>query len=389
MKILIVLPGKYFKDRIGGSVSHTIGVIDAMIDSGHEVFFCSSDKIPYYDREIKYSLLKVKELNLPKFNRVYRDFSIYIQLKDIIKHVKPDVVYIRWRQNIFWGRLFGGRNYKIVFECNTPPTMSLQYNSCRSGKIIKKLTRTLDKKICIYSDLVSAVSDTVRNFLVEEVGCDENKIIVNPNGVDTRRFSPEGNNHRDKYGIGTDNIVIGYTGLFRPQHGIEILIKAFKDLNKEQSGRLRLIIIGSGENDYERKLKNMAIDDKDIIFTGKVPFNSMPSYLRTCDIMVSPQIPLNGEIFHQSPIKLYEYMAAGRPVIASNIGQMNDVINDGFNGLLFESGNIKSLSNRLAELISDYNLRKALSENARREAVELYSWKNNIKRITGRLYIKN
>lgn len=381
MKVLVILPGKYFKSRIGGGISHTIGVVDALMDLGHEVYFCSSDKIPYYDRKIKYSLLKVKELNIPKANRVYRDFSIYVQVRKIIKHINPDVVYIRWRQNIFWGWLFRRKDYKVVFECNTPPSMSLQYDSTKTSRIIGQLIKVLDKKICFHSDLISAVSKTVRNFLIKEINCDKNKIIVNPNGVDARRFSPEGEDLRDRYKIVSGDIVIGYTGLFRPQRGIEILIKAFKTLNKKTYRELKLFIVGSGEADYEKKLRAMAKDDENIIFTGEVPFNIMPSYLRTCDIMVSPQILLNGKNFHQSPIKLYEYMAAGRSIIASNIGQINDVIKDGYSGLLFESGNIKSLLGRLSDLISNCDLRKALAENARKEALELYSWENNIKRI--------
>jgi glycosyltransferase involved in cell wall biosynthesis len=388
MKILVLLAGKYFGNKIGGSISHTIGVVDTLKELGHDVFFCSSARIPYYDYPIEYRLLKVRELNIPRINRVYRDFLIYIQLRNIIKDIKPDIIYARWRQNIFWCWLFKKkRNYRVVFECNTPPTMSLQYDNRRIGKPIKYLTKTLDKKICVCTDLISAVSDAVKDYLVVGIGCKKDKIIVNPNGVDAWRFSPEGDNFRDKYKIAIGDIVIGYAGLFRPEHGIEVLIKAFKALDRKKYHGLKLIIIGSGKADYENKLKIIAEEDNNIIFTGKVPFNIMPQYLRTCDIMVSPQISLNGKVFHQSPIKLYEYMAAERAIVASNVGQIRDVIKDGFNGLLFESGNVESLRDSLEQLLLNGRLRKILAQNARKEAVELYSWKNNVNRILERLDI--
>lgn len=378
MKVLVLLPGKYFESKTGGCVSHTTGVVDALKKLGHEVALCSSDRIPGYTEELLFYQLEVRELRTRLLGRLYRDYHIYRQLKEIINKARPDIIYIRWRQNIFWGRLFKNRNYKVVFECNTPSTMSLFKYGNRPGKLKELFTRSLDRQICRNTDIVSAVSRGVKEFLGSDIRCPSDKIIINPNGVDTGRFTPEGQDVRDKYNIAKDKVVIGYTGSFRPQHGVEVLIEAFISLNDPETV---LLIIGTGLKEYEAKLRDLAGKNERIIFTGEVPFDKMPQYLRTCDILVSPQKPFIGNSFHQSPIKLYEYMASGRAITASDLGQIKEVIRDGYNGMLFESGNIDSLVSLLRTLAGDRELRGKLAINARKESIEKYSWENNIKRI--------
>jgi glycosyltransferase involved in cell wall biosynthesis len=383
MKILFLLPGKYFKSKTGGCVSHCTGVVDAIIKMGHEVVFCGSDMIPGYTGEIEFYPLKTpKKLKIKMIGRFYNDYFIYKQLDKIIKSIKPDIIYVRWRQNLFWRALFGDKNYRVVFECNTPPTMSLYKYGNKPGIINRLFTLYLDRMICNVSDVISAVSTEVRNFLVEEIKCSSNKIVYNPNGVDIGRFNPFGDNRRKEYGIGKEKVVIGYSGSFRIQHGVEILIDAFKMINNPG---LILFIIGTGNKEYEDMLRKAAKDDRRIIFTGEVLFNEMPAYLRTCDILVSPQKPFIGGTFHQSPIKLYEYMATGRAIVASNLGQIRDVIKDGINGLLFKSGDIAELKKILEMVVGNEKLREKLSNNARNESVKQYTWNRNVKRILDRL----
>ena len=378
MKVLVLLPGKYFESKTGGCVSHTTGVVDALKKLGHEVALCSSDPIPGYTKELQFYRIWIRELRMRLVGRLYRDYHIWRQLKEIINKAGPDIIYIRWRQNIFWGKLFKNKSYKVVFECNTPSTMSLFKYGSRPGKLKELFTRSLDRQICRNADMISAVSRGVKEFLENDISCPADKIVLNPNGVDTRRFTPEGQDIRDKYNIDKDKVVIGYTGSFRPQHGVEVLIKAFMSFDDPKAV---LLIIGTGLKEYEAKLRDLAGKNERIIFTGEVPFDRMPQYLRTCDILVSPQMPFIGSSFHQSPIKLYEYMAVGRAIIASDLGQIKEVIKDGYNGMLFESGNIDSLESLLKALAGDRELRDKLAINARRGSIEKYSWENNIRRV--------
>ena len=191
MKVLVLLPGKYFESKTGGCVSHTTGVVDALKKLGHQAVFCSSDRIPGYREELSFYPLKVRELKTRLLGRFYRDYHIYRQLRVIIDKAVPDIIYIRWRQNIFWGRLFKSKNYKVVFECNTPSTMSLFKYGSQPGKLKERFTRKLDRQICRNADIISAVSRGVKEFLETDTGCPADKVILNPNGVDTERFTPE------------------------------------------------------------------------------------------------------------------------------------------------------------------------------------------------------
>ena len=334
MKILYILPGKYFLSKAGGCISHVTGVIDALKEENHEVFFCSSDKIPYYSSSLEYKLLQVNQYKIKKIGSLYEDYIVYKQIRNVIKDVNPDIIYIRWKQNLFWSKLFKGREYKLIFECNTPPTMALLKDN-RANIIRSLISKYLDRQICRNADIISAISSEVKSFIINNISAVDEKIIVNPNGVDPKKFKPEGKNCRGKLNISINDVVIGYSGNIEDWHGVDTLINAFQLLDKNIYSNIKLLIIGPGDKFYLGKLYGIAGKKyfKDIIFTGIVPYNEMPEYLRTCDILVSPQKPYIGKVLHQSPIKLYEYMATERAIIASNIGQIKRVIKNNFNGL--------------------------------------------------------
>jgi len=382
MKILYILPGKYFNSNIGGCISHTTGVVDALKDMGHEVIFCSSKKIPYYNSKLEYKFLKVKDLKIRKIKIIYRDYMVCRQLKSIIKEIQPDIVYIRWKVNLFWSSLFKNRKFKLIFECNTPSTMALLKDNPNINVITKKIFSYMDKKICKNADIISAISEEVKKFLVDNIYSGGNKIIINPNGVNAGKFKPNGCNYRKMHKISKNDLVIGYSGNIRPWHGVEILIKAFQLLGEKKYKNIKLLIIGSGDKKYIDKIKKTVKNKqfKDIIFTGPVTFDKMPAYLRTCDILVSPQEPSKNLPFYQSPIKLYEYMSIGRGIIASDIGQIREVIKDSYNGVLFKYGNEESLAEKITLLIENKFLRCKIAKNARYEAIRKYSWRNNVSR---------
>lgn len=387
MKILYVLPSyRFFSldiNKVGGHIAHIIGVIDALKKKGHQIIVCSYDRIPFYNSEIEYKILKYRDLKIPKIRRIYRDYIFCDQLLNIIGGIKPDMVYIRWSPNLFWGRICKKKNFKLVFECNTPLTMFLGRDASRISRPSRFISKYIDTQICKNADVISAISKGVKDFLVDNIPSSIGKTIVNPNGVDCDKFKPEGDDCRKEYRISKSDIVIGFAANFRPWQGIEIIINAFQSLDKNEYNNIRLILIGTGDKNYVNQLKGLAAKARtdDIIFTGPVPFNRMPVYLRTCDILVSPQNPTIGSVFHQSPVKLYEYMATGRAIIVSNIGQSKEVIRNGYSGILFECGKDDALASKIKLLIKDKSLRKQISKNARIEAVNKHSWINHVDRF--------
>lgn len=128
---------------------------------------------------------------------------------------------------------------------------------------------------------------------------------------------------------------------------------------------------------------------KSIIVTGGIKFDNMPEYLAACNILISPLFYHNNSKCHLSPIKVYEYMAMGKCVIVSDIGQQAGIIIDGINGLKFRNGNINSLFSKLIYAITYQNKLINLGNQARKDILCYYTWEKRIKDLLIELKKRN
>jgi glycosyltransferase involved in cell wall biosynthesis len=118
------------------------------------------------------------------------------------------------------------------------------------------------------------------------------------------------------------------------------------------------------------------------VFPGLVPYGRVPEHLAACDILVSPHLPLeDGSPFFFSPVKLYEYMAAGRAVVAAALGQIGEVLREGETGLLHPAGDAGAFRRAIRTAAADPDLRRRLGEAARAEAAGSYTWRDNAARV--------
>lgn len=385
MKILYILQdhNPFFGrgNVIGGHIAHIIGVIEAFQRLGHKIVIGSFDRVPYWNNnDVHYRLFKTSEMPVPKLRGLMRQWQLTNQIIEAIRETQPDFVYVRWTANLFFhrvNRIFA--DLPIVMECNTASEMYL--GKSRPGVLGKWLARIADQGHARSATLISAVSAETKEFLLaHQPSLDPRRVIINPNGVDTNRFNYAESDIRDHHGIPRHSVVIGYAGNFCTWHRVDLLIHAFQGLELEN---IYLVIIGTGSITLEKSLRSVAAirRSSQVIFTGPVPFDQMPEYLSVCDILVSPQSSSVGGKLHQSPIKLYEYMAVGRAVVGSRIGQICRVIEDGRNGLLFEPDSREDLERVLKRLVENQALREQLGRAARSEADQNHSWEANVSRI--------
>ena len=118
------------------------------------------------------------------------------------------------------------------------------------------------------------------------------------------------------------------------------------------------------------------------LFVGAVPFEKVETYLACCDILVSPHNPPPADLeFFGSPIKIFEYMAMGKAIVASRIGQIAEVLEDGVDALLVPPGDAEALAEAILRLAEDPDLRAELGRAARRKVVERYTWQKNVERV--------
>lgn len=229
------------------------------------------------------------------------------------------------------------------------------------------------------ADLIFVVSDVeLRNLIDSNVR--STKVIVNANGADTDQFRPEcgGRAIRRRLCI-EDRTVIGFIGTFGPWHGAPVLAEAASVVKPDVG--CHFLFIGDGE---QRAQTESIVEAGGVsaTFTGRIAHREAPAYLDACDILVSPHVPsADASEFFGSPTKLFEYMAMARPIIASRLGQIADVIADGENGMLVEPGDANALARAIEELGCDAALRVRLGAAARQTVIERYTWRHNAARV--------
>ena len=234
------------------------------------------------------------------------------------------------------------------------------------------------------ANLIVVVSNIMKNNLIKQ-GISEEKILFNPNGANPNKYHPniDSSRIRDKYKL-QDKNVVGFIGTFGEWHGIMEMCEAIKlffenDFQKDTI----FILIGDGvlfsqSKDYFKDCNYK----ENIIFTGSVDQEKAPEYLAACDIYLSPHIEnKDGSIFFGSPTKLFEYMAMGKAIIASDLGQIGEVIQHKQTGYKVPPGDSTALANAIKHLIDNKSLRIKIGQNARIEILNKYTWDKNIERL--------
>ena len=229
---------------------------------------------------------------------------------------------------------------------------------------------------------IICVSEPAKQHLIQTWDVDPEKIVVVPNGVDIELFTATFSNSqavRAQLGLSNQPVVM-FVGGFQPWHGLENLVESFAQVVRLVPEAI-LLLVGDGpiRSAIEQKSAELGLADR-VIITGFVPHDRIPEMLAIADVVTAPYPRLPEEMWF-SPLKLYEYMAAGKAIVASKEGQISDVIQDGCTGLLVEAGDVEGLAQALIKLLEAPAERERLGQNARRQAVKQHSWEQYIRRL--------
>jgi glycosyltransferase involved in cell wall biosynthesis len=240
--------------------------------------------------------------------------------------------------------------------------------------LLKPLAVAADRRLFAGARLLVAVSSYLREHLIRDYGIAPERIVVTPNAADPARFDPQVTPIADVGGVSlAGKFVIGFVGTFAPWHGLSLLMEAFQRIAVAQPHAV-LLLIGDGPEraGIVERAALAGLSDR-VLFAGEVANTALAPYVARFDAAVLPDTNEYG-----SPMKLFEYLAMARPVVAPDYGPVHDVLDDGDTGLIFTRRDAAALADRLATLITDRERARALGMRGREALLTQRTWLHNV-----------
>ena len=233
------------------------------------------------------------------------------------------------------------------------------------GVGLKNEARAIHKEVTGRAKLLVAVNATLRQYLIDE-GQPAEKVIKVPNGIDGKAFrlGIDGRPVRAQYNIGPEKVVIVFVGSFQPYHRVDLLLRAFAKLPKPNDAHLLLVGQGITSAESHKLAESLGLMDR-ITWTGAMPYDQIGALIAAGDIAVMPATNDYG-----NPMKVYEYMALGKPVVAPDQPTITELATHEQDSLLFPKEDIDGLAAALNTLITNLELRHRLGAAAGRIAQE-------------------
>ncbi len=400
----------WFGVKAGGSVGHIAGVVNALMEQNYTVDFASAGGDVMIAPEVNfYQLQPPKAFSLPAELNYYRFQRMVLgQIRRIAAQKHYSFIYQRSSIANYAG---------VVLSREMKVPLILEYNGSEAW-VAKNWGRPLRyhdlavlvEEVCLkHAHLVVTVSEVLRDELIDR-GVERDRIVfypncINPHVFDPSRFSPEDCHQlRQGYGIAPDAIVATFIGTFGQWHGVDLLATAIRQIVDDHSEwlrekRLHFLLIGDGLK--MAKVRETLAGEKYAPFytlTGLIKQEEAPTYLAASDILLSPHLPnADGSRFFGSPTKLFEYMAMGKAIVASDLEQIGQVLKNSIridsipdnppNGeetelaVLSPPGDMSALIAGIHFLVENPDWRSLLGKNARAEALARYTWNHHVAQI--------
>ncbi|MGC9268579.1 glycosyltransferase family 4 protein [Acidiphilium sp.] len=296
------------------------------------------------------------------------------RLRQAAREFNPDFIYERYNLYYLAGMwLARQRNIPFLVEVNAPLAAE---RIAHGGLKLGGLARWAERTVWRAADRVFAVT-AVLGARMTAVGVAPGRVVITPNGIDLARFAER------QAGVGREpggerRAVLGFIGFVRPWHGIEPVIEALA----ASPERFDFIIAGEGpaRASLEAMVAAHGLGDY-VTFAGLVARDAVPAFLAGIDIALQPRA-----VDYASPLKLFEYMAAGCAIVAPDQPNLREILVDGETALLFEPENWEALWRCIARLASDPALRARLGAAARAEIIRRdLTWAGNARRVVASL----
>jgi glycosyltransferase involved in cell wall biosynthesis len=361
----------------GGAV-HIDSLIQALRDLGAEVVLvappmaaaapgqpCRHKRLVALRKRLPRVVHEIAELayNLPEAWRLWR----------AVRQYRPAVIYERSNLFLLSGSWVARRmKIPLISEVNAPYSRE---RLLHGGLALQRMGRWAERHAWRKADALVAVTGVLAETITES-GVPPEKLHVMPNGIDSRVFAPEAivASAKDRLGL-AGYTVLGFTGYVRDWNGLDTVVDLLADA---RGGRLFLLVVGDGpaRSSLEARAQKLGVADR-LRFTGIVPREHIAAHVSAFDIALLPAANP-----YASPLKLFEYMALGRAIVAPDQPNIREILRDGHDACLFSSGDAASMRAAVLSLAGDENLRRALE----RGAIETLNrrkltWRQNAERL--------
>lgn len=333
------------------------------------------DPFEYYGVSEKFRIKKIFSLDLIPYEKYIGHIGFWIQNITFsflaliyLFFKKADIIYSRDRFTLLFLCLF---KKNLAYEVHSLPPKFRFYE------------RFLYRKV----KFIIAITSQMEKILVKESIIGENKILITPDAVDLEIFNKVHKSKdelRHELNLPQDKKLVSYVGSLYTkgkEKGIGDMLRALKILTENEKN-LTMMFVGGNEQEiagYRKEAEQMQLKDENLIFIKRVPFIEVPKYEKASDILIIPFPQQKHYAYYASPLKLFEYMASNRPIIASDLPSIREILNES-NSILVEPDNPEAMAIGIKKALNDSVLSEKISNQAFQD-VQKYTWDNRAKKI--------
>jgi glycosyltransferase involved in cell wall biosynthesis len=380
MRILFLALDVNLGNKTGDSI-HVQELATSLAREQNEVFLIVADT---GDKPSLNWVEKTPNLHI-FFNRakgVFRSVSTARYCRKIAKKHKAQIIYERRTSPKIGFVLSKSLGIPLTVEINAVVeeeirVLGKEKAESRPQKNIKKRIR---KKFFLHAKKIVTVTESIKSEMQRNYGISGDKVVVIPNGANTDIFRPMDKQAcRQELGLETHGPYICFVGALTPWQGVDFMIEALPLVIKDMPDA-KFLVVGDGTQKklLEKKAKELGVEKK-VIFKGWVEYEDVPKYINASEICVAP-LTTGREKSGSSAIKIYEYLACGKPVIASHVADL-DFLGKHECGILVQKDDASALAEAVLMLARDMDRATEMGEKGRKIVVENYSWVNTAKRI--------
>lgn len=361
-----------------GQYVHVEEMIAALKALGHEIVIVAPTAMEKEEFGADAGMVAWMKRHLPRMLYELLEFAYavlaYFRLRRAVHEHRPDCLYERYNlflpAGIWLKRRYG---LPMLLEVNAP---LYEERARYDGIALRRLAQWTQHSTWRGADYVLPVT-RVLGDIVAAAGVPEARIRVIPNGIDPARFSAAPDTATAKRMLGLqDKLVLGFTGFLRDWHGLDSVIDL---IARDADAARHLLVIGDGpaRATLEAQARRLGIADR-LTITGIVGRDDIARHVAAFDVALQPAV-----VAYASPLKLFEYLALGRAIVAPAQPNIMEILSDGKNAVLFEPGNPDALAAAIERVSRDAELRQRIAAGARASIAEQgLTWHRNAERVS-------